>query len=265
MPASITDTINFPATQQSMHIPNLLMRSMEKWKLQHRARKYRNQEDPGGIRYIRDNIRQGDTVFDIGAHKGGYLYFFLQQLAGSGQVIAFEPQSVLYRYLCKLQQLFAWKNLLVEPYAVSDQDGKALLCIPHNHGKRSSPCATIIESHMEFSYQYSEQVPTISLDTYCAQHDSFPSFLKVDVEGNELMVFKGASGLLHTHRPKILFECEARFVGELQLWETFQFLQGIGYTGYFIMGKKVQPLSLFDPLSHQDISQFVYCNNFIFE
>lgn len=258
-------TISYPPAEHGLHWPSFVTRQIERLKLQHRADKYRYKEDPGGIAYLRQQVQQHATVFDIGAHKGGYLYFLLEQLGETGRIFAFEPQTVLYRYLLKLQQLFNWQQVSIEPYAVSDQPGAALLCIPDNHGRSSSPCATIIDSKMPFHFQDCENVPTISIDAYCREHGIAPDFMKVDVEGNELMVFKGARETLIKHHPKLLFECEARFVGEEQVWETFQYLEQLGYTGYFIEEQEMHPIHLFDTWRHQDPHNGIYCNNFIFE
>jgi FkbM family methyltransferase len=251
--------------QDLFFIPDLIAKPLEKIKLQHRAEKYQFKEDKGGIAYIRRNVKRGDTVFDIGAHKAGYLYFFLEQLGTTGKVYAFEPQSVLYKYLSKLKQLFAWDNVTLESAAVSDMPGTALLCIPFNNGRHSSPCATIIESNMFFNYQLKEEVKTIPLDEYCKHLNIVPDFIKVDVEGNESSVFRGAEKILRKYRPKILFESEARFVGEENVMETFDFLQHLGYKGNFIMNDAIHPIGDFDISYHQDLSAKSYCNNFIFE
>ena len=154
---------------------------------------------------------------------------------------------------------------MMEALAVSNVCGTALLCIPYNSGRASSPCATIIESQMDFRFQSKEEVNTVSLDAYCRQYQIVPDFLKVDVEGNELSVFMGAKQLLRSYKPKILFECEVRFVGEATLLKTFDFLQGIGYTGYFIRGNTRHPVSTFKAVVHQNTEDHFYCNNFIFE
>lgn len=248
-----------------LSIPDLIARPVEKLRLQHRAEKYQFKEDKGGVAYIRKHVRPGDTVFDIGAHKAGYLYFFLERLGASGKIYAFEPQSILYRYLSKLQHLFNWTNVTIEPAAVSDKTGAALLCVPFNNGRHSSPCATIIESHMSFDFQLKEEVKTIRLDEYCSHLRIVPDLIKVDVEGNELSVFKGAEQTLRKYRPKLLFESEARFVGEEAVMTTFDFLKQIGYKGHFIMNEAIHPISDFDIAYHQDLSSSTYCNNFIFE
>ncbi|MDB5211996.1 MAG: putative methyltransferase FkbM [Sediminibacterium sp.] len=265
MHTELIDTFPAERAHGLPSVQDMIIKKIERIKIRSRAEKYRDKEDCGGIAYIRDTVKRGDIVFDIGAHKAGYLYFFLQQLGNSGSIFAFEPQPVLYEYLLKLQRLFSWQNVNINPFAVTNQEGKALLYIPYNKGRPSSPCATIIESRLPFKYQSTTEVDTISLDEYCKSHNVVPDFLKVDVEGNELLVFEGAKEILQTRRPPILFECEARFVGKENMFRTFQFLQELGYKGYFILGDTMRPIAEFNYLYHQDMTAHVYCNNFIFE
>ena len=116
----------------------------EKIKLIYRANKYKNKDDRGGISYLKSAIREGQTVFDIGAHKGGYLYFIEKLVGNSGKVFAFEPQSVLYKYLLKMKPLFLWDNVTIEHLALSDIRGTTTLYIPTNKTKTTSPGATIV-------------------------------------------------------------------------------------------------------------------------
>ncbi len=265
MQKTITGTFS---ENSSFELPSLTLmakKAVEKIRLRLRAEKYRNKEDKGGIDYILHTVKKGDIVFDIGAHKGGYLYFFQKQVGINGTVFAFEPQSLLNNYLSELRTLLNWENVQIELSAVSDRSGKATLCIPYNKGKKSSPCATIIQSQMDFTIRKKEEVDTITLDAYCRKHRIHPDFLKVDVEGNELSVFMGSLEILTRYKPRILFECEARFVGEQKVLETFLFLQSFGYRGYFIEGSTRKPIHEFSFTQHQNILTGTYCNNFIFE
>ena len=122
------------------------MKLIESVKLRYRAYKYKNKNDRGGIAYICSAIRKEQTVFDIGAHKAGYLYFILKQVGHSGKVFAFEPQSNLHQYITKIKALFKWENLTIEHLALSDSKDTVTLYVPTNKvSKASSPGATIVE------------------------------------------------------------------------------------------------------------------------
>jgi FkbM family methyltransferase len=170
----------------------------------------------------------------------------------------------LYNYIVRLKSLFHWDNVTIEHLALSDSAGSVTLFIPAGKGKFTSPGATIAPQG-EKEYGIKEDVATETLDTYCEKNNIVPDFLKIDVEGNELRVFKGGAHILGTYKPSVIFECEARHVGREQVRETLQFLQLLGYTGYFICGTEKLSLSLFDFDKHQVEGKKPYCNNFVFE
>ena len=242
------------------------MKFIEHLKLRFRANKYKNKVDRGGIAYLLSSIKAGDTVFDIGCHKAGYLYFMQQNVGAQGKAIAFEPQSRLYNYIVHLKVVLNWKNVTVEHLALSDSAGKVTLYIPSNKkSKASSPGATIVQHPERTDMELTEEVNTITLDAYCLKNNLIPRFLKIDVEGNELRVFKGAVETLKKHKPKILFECEARHIGEDKVMETFAFLSSLGYTGSFIRDTSIVPIKDFSFEKDQNPDSGIYSNNFIFE
>jgi len=240
------------------------MAIIEKIKLIFRANRYKNKIDKTEIAYIIGALKEGQTAIDIGAHKAGYLYNILKQIGSKGQIYAFEPQTILFNYLTGLKRIFGWSNVVIEHIALSDRIGTVSLFIPANNGKPTSPGASIVgsENFREFK---TEEVHTETLDSYCSRKNIKPDFLKIDVEGNELNVFKGGAETLKKYHPKILFECEERHVGKEKVMETFRFLEGLGYKGQFISADKIMPLDSFDFTIHQNREMKPYCNNFIFE
>jgi FkbM family methyltransferase len=238
---------------------------IEKFKLRYRANKYKKKNDVGGIVYLFDSIKVGQTALDIGAHKGGYLYFMQKLVGQNGSVIAFEPQTNLFQYIKKIKSIFNWDHVSVEHLAISDGAGEATLYIPGNvTGDSSSPGASIAKAMDEISS--TEKVKTESLDAYCKSNNIKPDFIKIDVEGNELKIFKGGVETLKNHKPKVIVEIEARHVGEEQVMETIQFLLNVGYSGFFIRGTSRIPVSEFRFDINQNINDMAnYCNNFVFE
>jgi FkbM family methyltransferase len=243
------------------------MKLIECLKLQYRATSYKNRKDKGGIFYLRSAIENGQTVFDIGAHKAGYLYYMLKQVGRNGKVFVFEPQSILYQYIIKLKTLFLWENVTIEHLALSDSKGRATLYIPKRRSKQvSSPGATIVEQTERSDIAFTEMVSTETLDSYCNQNNIEPDFLKIDVEGNELRILRGGLDILKRCRPKIYVEIEARHVGQEQVLETFRFMESLGYTGHFIHGLNPVPLRDFSFDKFQSKNDMKnYCNNFTFE
>ena len=243
------------------------MKWIERIKLQLRANKYRYKDDIGGVDFILQTIKEGQTVLDIGAHKGGYLYIMLQLVGNTGKIVAFEPQSILYNYNTKLKKKFNWQNVTVEHIALSDVEGEATLLIPTNSkSKTSAPGATIVNNRERDDIGFTEKVATVSLDYYCTKNNIEPDFLKIDVEGNELNIFKGGINTLKKYKPRIIVECDAGYVGKETVLETFDFLKALGYTASFIHEAERLPLEQFSFETHQTRgNNAFFCNNFIFE
>ena len=244
-----------------------MVKLIELIKLRYRANRYKNKHDRGGIAYILSTVQNRQTVLDIGAHKAGYLYFILNRVGREGKVVAFEPQSALFQYIKKLKTLLGWDQLTIEHLALSDAVGKVTLFIPTNKVKKAtSPGATIVEHPERSDFGATEEVATDTLDVYCQRYFLQPDFLKIDVEGNELRIFKGGAHILKTFKPRILVEIEARHVGQEKVLETFEFMESLGYQGYFIYGLDSKPIAEFSFEKYQDTEKMEsYCNNFVFE
>jgi hypothetical protein len=94
--------------------------------------------------------------------------------------------------------------------------------------------------------------------------------LKIDVEGAEMEVFRGAERILKKQKPALLFECESRHIDSGDISPVFHFLSQFGYSGSFFMSGARIPVAELRPEVHQkqDGDQFwqspTYCNNFLF-
>lgn len=113
------------------------------------------------------------------------------------------------------------------------------------------------------------QVPVVALDDYLPREKRV-SLIKVDAEGAELAIFRGAFRVLTESRPWLVFECESRHLPHGSVEEVFAFLAEAGYDGYFFTSGGVRLLSTFNAAIHQKQAgpRFWdgedYCNNFLF-
>jgi FkbM family methyltransferase len=94
------------------------------------------------------------------------------------------------------------------------------------------------------------------------------SFIKIDVEGHELDVLKGAAETIARCRPNLIVEIEQRHLA-FPMTRVFQYLADLGYRGSFIEAGVQQPLSAFSYERHQqqwlhNVYAPQYVNNFIF-
>lgn len=227
----------------------------------HRAYKARWRDQKLEIALAHALIKPGDSVVDAGANKGAYT-FWLRQFAGpAGHVLAYEPQPALGDYLEKARAAFRWENVEVRQAALSDSSGTQKLYVP---GGGISPGASLESTAGGSSFDCT--VTTLDRDLAGAP----VHFLKVDVEGHELALFRGARQTIEAARPPILFECEARHLARHTMSDVFALLQSLGYEGWLLHGKKLLPAAQFEPAIHQKNNRprfwdaADYYNNFLF-
>jgi hypothetical protein len=153
----------------------------------------------------------------------------------------------------------------VEAKAVFSHSGSQDLFVPTQH--RPAASLRVVPSAGEAFTK--TEVPTVALDDYFREHDRI-AFLKIDVEGAELDVLKGAERILRQWGPLILFECENRHLAHGRVEDVFSYLTNLGYEGSFVRRKTMVPISEFDASVHQRQSgewfwkSKDYCNNFVF-
>ncbi len=232
----------------------------------YRAYKARYRDQRSEISTVLAALQPGDVAADVGAHKGAYLYWMRKAVGPGGRVFGFEPQPGLARYLLSVCTAMHWANVFVRECALSDSAGRGTLNVP---GDTDSPSASLeaVAPGQGSGRTYECQIDT--LDHQLGQEQRL-ALLKVDVEGHELQVFRGATELLRRCSPLLLFECEVRHLTRHSMQDVFAFLEGLGYEGSFFSPTGLLRLGDFDPSVHQrhDAERFWdapgYCNNFLF-
>ncbi|MEX0773964.1 MAG: FkbM family methyltransferase, partial [Balneolales bacterium] len=170
------------------------------------------------LAFVRDYLKSGMTVLDVGAGFGAYALPIAKQVGDQGKVFAFEPGPVARQHLemSKLENKFT--NLEVIGKAVSDASAKVnyliaetpeLNKLDENGGEEIS--ATTIDAWWEF-----EGRPGVD-------------FIKLDVNGFEFKALSGAESLLSEASPVILF---AMGEGGSQVTKTIKQLNEKGYRLY---------------------------------
>lgn len=205
---------------------------------------------------LKELVGEGGTAIDIGANIGFYSYA-LSKICKN--VEAFEPN------LACLQILKAYdaKNVRTHNIGLSSKPGTLTLHIPIFNGKESAGHATVNSLDVE---HLSINISVKKLDDYAFKK---VSFIKIDVEGHEYEVIKGAEETLLREKPTLLIEIEQRHLN-FPMTLIFDKLTNLGYNGYFLYEDKLQPLCNFSYEFHQKsvieaIASRKYVNNFIFK
>ena len=228
----------------------------------YRAWRYRLKLEPEEISFMIKSLTPGDTAVDIGAHKGAYTYWMQKTVGRKGRVFSFEPQPKLAAYLEAMRTSLRLDHVRVEELGISSKIGNDELFVP---GSGPSPSATLA-SPQECIPGSTYDVRIESLDNYFKEKDGGPiRLLKVDVEGHELNVFRGAERILCEDHPTLIFECESRHHPQDSFFTVFDFLEELGFKGGYYIRGNFQPIAQFNESEHQVSGKSPYINNFIFE
>ncbi len=210
-------------------------------------------------------IDKQSTVFDIGSNEGAYLYA-IEKIAEPGNIFGFEPNQTLFLQLKKMFRKVNLTNI-----ALSDVSENADLKIPTINNIIHEARGTL---NLNFKEIDEDDFTLVNikkerLDDYVTENKiSKVDFIKIDVEGHEFHVLKGAIETLRKFKPVLLIEIEQRH-HEFPISQIDDFLFELGYIKYFFYRKenKILPGNEFNTALHQDIEKFKaidYVNNFIF-
>lgn len=179
------------------------------------------------MRVIAALVKPGDTVVEVGAHIG-YLSLWFAKCADvsekKGELYVFEPGLNNPPYLRKNIEPLGVKPI---PAGCGDIDGNKIFYMDNMSGQNNS----FLEGMHSFNTNLehgaftgkgevvSEEVKIIRLDTYFSKMK--PDFVKIDTEGFDFYVFKGAEGLIRDGVKPPLFMFEAtRDFSEIYDWLT---------------------------------------------
>jgi FkbM family methyltransferase len=218
------------------------------------------------VRHLCD--RKRDAI-DIGANYGEYIHFMRHY---AQRTFGYEPIPALYH---ELLRKFRRNPVILSPIAVSDTAGKATLRIPIKEGSPVFGCSTVSDTESaEYLNCTSMEVLTMPLDAMSEIGDA--AFIKIDVEGHEQAVLRGAKKTILRCQPRILVEIDEN-LSPGGIAKVIEFLSPMRYEGFFVHRWKLLPIRQFtpdlqDPANRADISVPLkqraampdYVSNFIF-
>jgi FkbM family methyltransferase len=205
-------------------------------------------------------ITPGKKAIDVGANWGLYAKALAKLCP---EVICLEPNPSLVKILKRTLPA----SCRVEHAAAARESGFATLHIPMDGDREVDGLASL--QSMDGREIRAIRVPTVALDRFAEQPIGF---VKIDVEGAEMIVLGGASQLLDRQAPTVLIEIEERHragaIAEARTWfehrhyEGFYLFDGALHGLASFDASRLQNFARFDPLAERQ-SQ-IYINNFIF-
>lgn len=170
--------------------------------------------EPEKAAAIQRIVRRDDIVYDVGAHVG-YFSVLMSALVGPcGRVIAFEPHPRSFAQLLRHLALNGCRNVTAIQNCVGDDFRFCWF----------DTCGPSVAAHISANGDLA--VEMVSLDSLLQLGQiPAPTFMKIDVEGAELLLLRGAEGLITRHRPVILIASHSEDLDEA----CCRFLSGRGY------------------------------------
>lgn len=161
--------------------------------------------DPALLALAREFVKTGSVVWDVGANVGLFAVAAAQLAGPNGRVICFEADTWLVQLLRRtaIAQRPASAKMEIVPAAV----GAAVAIREFSISRRGRATNHLVGygSSQTGGTRELQTVVSISLDWLAAYFPS-PTILKIDVEGAELEVIRGAEQMLAVQRPVILCE-----------------------------------------------------------
>ncbi len=183
------------------------------------------------LTYLDRFLKPGQVFIDGGANFGIYTAAASQIVGNDGVVLSFEPSVESFPVLERNVQLNQFDNVNLFNLALSSQEGTAPLYHIDN-----APNSYSLNSDSRSDTTF-EEVSTETLDGILLRENiSKVDFIKLDVEGAEEEVLKGANSLLLQSKPKVLFEMGSRNSSNIEgdPQGAWNYLEQLGY-GFFMI------------------------------
>mgnify|MGYP001157950403 CR=1 FL=1 len=216
------------------------------------SNRYANQffGETGELLVIQNLIRDGDTVFDVGACGGGWS-MGVTEYWEKVVIHLFEPSPENYQRLLvsNLSNKNSGSQFIFNNCALSDTEQVKTFY----HYDSNPYLSTLYRRHEAerlFNIPHPSSYPVFvtTLDRYCSRAGvERIQFLKIDVEGGEFDVMKGARQLLERgHIDVLQFEYGGTYLDAgITLQQVFAYLQGFGYELYKILPNGLQYMPVF--------------------
>jgi len=212
---------------------------------------------------LKNALNKRDVVFDVGANKGNWTKVALS-IAVLDKVFCFEPIKEMCDYM--QSQFFFRENLTIYNRIISDKDGIGDFFIYRNNHHVAEMSNMFgrpkVESQMQLAVQ-KLPIPMESIDSICKNHGiDRINFLKIDTEGAEELVLRGASGMLGKHAiDYIQFEYGGCFVDSgARLKNIFEILNKNNYAIFRILPDSLMGFPEFLDQWHNQLENFAHCN-----
>jgi FkbM family methyltransferase len=184
------------------------------------------------LQFLKQGIRPGDTVLDVGANIGAHTLFFAKSVGPAGVVLAFEPQRVPFQTLCANMALNGLINVICHHTAIGDRNGTiAVPCLDYEQAHNYGGVELVGDLQ-------GEAVPLRTIDDFGLTRCNL---IKVDVEGMEEAVLRGARDTIRRLKPVLYVENDRKEKSA----QLISYIGSLGYRMYWHLPRLFNPDNYF--------------------
>ena len=167
------------------------------------------QYEPYMFEFLNKNLIEtdGKDIIDIGGNNGGFAIDFSHLVGDSGKVYTYEPQRLIYYQLCGNVFMNGLDNVYCHNLAIGDCVDKVYIETPNYFEKDAVNFGNVKVG------KTGELVTQMPLDSFENEYKDVV-LMKIDVQGYELNVIKGAEKIIAKHRPYLFVEFEEDLLQE---------------------------------------------------
>ena len=212
---------------------------------------FKNKQDAFQLELMKELVKKGDNVLDIGANIGYYAEILSDLVGENGRVYCFEPDEINFKHLAKIAK--RKNNLELIKKAVAENDGHIeiytsdIINVEHTIYK---------PEHFDSSYR----VEKTSVDNYIQQKFTV-SFIKMDIQGAELKALEGMKQMLMTNNDIVLMtEVHPYFLlnSGTTPYQMIEFIQSLEFNIYLIGDVSLKELNDIDVKNFRREEEYFY-------
>ena len=180
--------------------------------------------------YVKKLINKGDTVIDIGSNLGYFSILFARWVGNEGKVYSVEPVSI-YNKIFE-EQARKYRNITLFPFALGNEEKDVELVSVISAGYLRTGLSHIYNAEKDdvrktYGFRVQSQM---KISSKLFKGIEKINYIKIDIEGDELVVLSGMKALIQKHKPIIQVEMNDHRVTDL--------LHQLGYSAYKVASKK---------------------------
>lgn len=201
---------------------------------------FENDYELNNINFINNYVKKDAVIIDIGAHIGLLSVILAQKAGPKGKVYAFEPTPSTFAVLEETVRINQQQQVVTPVNAaVAGENGKAVFYVTDIAAHNSNSLA---DNKRNYGNERGVEVDLVSVDSFKAsQRLAKIDFIKIDAEGAEYAVLKGATSVLTADRPHILLALHPFAISNFgdHLSDIWDFVKKMNYQ-VFYMSKEIE-------------------------